>query len=68
MNACFDSRIRREFAAVWLTRPRQPMCSMRSNQRLDSVGEALVEIDILEASPAGRPWIDAATPVGEVSA
>ena len=68
MNAGFDSRIRRDFAAVWLTRPRQPLCSMQSNQRLDSVGEALVEIDILEASPAARPWIDAATPVGEFSA
>jgi len=68
MNACFDSRIRCDFAAVWLTRPRQLLFGMRSNQRSDWVGKALVEIDILEASPAGHPRIDAALAVGEVSA
>lgn len=68
MNSFFDNRIGCDFDAVWLTRPRQLLFGMQSNQRSDWVGKALVEIDILETSPAGHPRIDAALAVGEVSA
>ena len=39
MNAFFDNRIGCDFAAVWLTRPRQLLCGMQSNQRSDWVGK-----------------------------